>query len=157
MSAYVVELAALRQGSTRLEAEASPRDLGLDGVEWRATIRGVLECDRSGDQISIRASLSTLVGLECSRCLADFPAPLAGAFTVFSDRGGKGRPPVEDELERGDYMKFHDGRQLDLREEARESLLLEWPMAPLCRPDCRGLCPHCGADLNQGPCGCGAS
>jgi uncharacterized protein len=51
-------------------------------------------------------------------------------------------------------MAFHDGRQLDLGGEARETLLLEIPIAPRCREDCRGLCPRCGADLNDGPCAC---
>ncbi len=54
-------------------------------------------------------------------------------------------------------MKFHDGRRLDLREDARESLLLEIPIAPRCREDCAGLCPKCGADLNLGLHECPAS
>jgi uncharacterized protein len=49
-------------------------------------------------------------------------------------------------------MKFHDGRKLELSEAAREALLLEVPMAPRCREDCRGLCPVCGADRNVEPC-----
>jgi uncharacterized protein len=41
-----------------------------------------------------------------------------------------------------------------LRPLVRDALLLELPLAPLCREDCRGLCAHCGADLNDGPCDC---
>jgi uncharacterized protein len=52
-------------------------------------------------------------------------------------------------------MQFHDGRTLDLGEGVRETLLVELPMAPHCREDCKGLCPHCGANLNNGPCACG--
>ena len=58
------------------------------------------------------------------------------------------------ELDRDDYRRFHDGRYLDLREDARAALLLEIPITPHCREDCRGLCPRCGADLNDGPCAC---
>jgi uncharacterized protein len=47
-----------------------------------------------------------------------------------------------------------DGEQLDLRPMVRELVLMELPAAPLCRDDCAGLCPKCGADLNAGPCGC---
>ncbi|MGH9121888.1 MAG: YceD family protein [Acidimicrobiales bacterium] len=43
---------------------------------------------------------------------------------------------------------------LDLRPLARDAVLLDLPLAPLCRSDCRGLCPICGADLNQGECTC---
>ncbi len=43
---------------------------------------------------------------------------------------------------------------LDLAPLARDALLLSLPLAPLCRDDCAGLCPSCGADLAEGPCGC---
>ena len=50
------------------------------------------------------------------------------------------------------YALGHD--RVDLEPLARESLILDLPLAPLCRDDCRGLCPTCGADLNQGACDC---
>jgi uncharacterized protein len=46
------------------------------------------------------------------------------------------------------------GDQLDLEPLARDAVLLELPLAPLCHEACRGLCPSCGADLNDGDCGC---
>jgi uncharacterized protein len=48
------------------------------------------------------------------------------------------------------------GDQLDLRDAVRELVLLDAPSTPLCRPDCAGLCLTCGANLNDGPCGCTA-
>ena len=50
------------------------------------------------------------------------------------------------------YRLGHDF--IDLEPLAREALVLDLPLAPLCREDCRGLCPTCGADLNQGDCDC---
>lgn len=50
------------------------------------------------------------------------------------------------------YRLGHD--RVDLEPLARESLVLDLPLAPLCRDDCRGLCPSCGAALNQGDCDC---
>ncbi|HVL93480.1 MAG TPA: DUF177 domain-containing protein [Acidimicrobiales bacterium] len=47
-----------------------------------------------------------------------------------------------------------DGDRLDLEPMARDAVLLELPLAPLCSPECQGLCPTCGADRNQGDCGC---
>jgi uncharacterized protein len=44
--------------------------------------------------------------------------------------------------------------QLDLWPMIRDALALEMPATPLCKPDCRGLCTHCGADLNDGSCAC---
>ena len=43
---------------------------------------------------------------------------------------------------------------LDLSPMIHDALVLELPLAPLCREDCKGLCPHCGADRNVEPCGC---
>jgi uncharacterized protein len=50
------------------------------------------------------------------------------------------------------YPMVHD--QVDLELVAREAILLDLPLAPLCRADCAGLCPICGADLNEGTCSC---
>jgi uncharacterized protein len=157
MPPFVLDLTALRQGFSQMELEGGPGDLGLEGVEWFAPVRVQARLDRSGDQVSVRAALATEIRQECSRCLAVFDGPVSGEMAVYADRAGAGGQQVESELERGDYMRFHDGRQLDLREEIRESLLLELPMAPLCRADCRGLCLACGANLNEGPCGCARS
>jgi uncharacterized protein len=46
------------------------------------------------------------------------------------------------------------GDELDLEPLARDAVLLELPLAPLCRPDCQGLCPSCGTNWNDGPCDC---
>ncbi len=46
------------------------------------------------------------------------------------------------------------GKTIDLTEQIREDILLDFPQHFLCRDDCRGLCPRCGANLNEGPCGC---
>jgi uncharacterized protein len=48
------------------------------------------------------------------------------------------------------------GDQLDLRDAVRELVLLDAPSTPLCRPDCAGLCPTCGTNLNDATCGCAA-
>jgi uncharacterized protein len=47
-----------------------------------------------------------------------------------------------------------DDDDIDLGPLVRDALVLELPMAPLCRQDCAGLCPRCGANLNEGACGC---
>ena len=80
---------------------------------------------------------------ECRRCLGPVGGQLAVEFReLFS--------PAVDE---GDGYPLR-GDQLDLEPLAREAVLLELPLVPLCAADCQGLCPTCGADLNQGACGC---
>lgn len=85
---------------------------------------------------------ATWVG-ECRRCLNEARGPVAGEFRELFE---------EDPTEGESYPLRHE--QVDLEPLAREVVLLELPQAPLCRDDCRGLCPRCGADLNEGPCDC---
>jgi uncharacterized protein len=51
-------------------------------------------------------------------------------------------------------VNFYSEFTVDLSEEIANCLRIELPMKPLCRPDCAGLCQKCGANLNEGPCGC---
>jgi len=151
MSGLIINLASLAAGMTRLEATATAEDLDLPPAEWPGGAEASLKLDRAGEMVAVRGTIRSAAHLECVRCLKAFDLPIAIDLTVVADRaGGRGRGQLAD----GDDMMFHDGRQLDLRGEAREALLLELPITPHCRDDCRGLCPRCGADLNAGPCGC---
>ena len=156
MSGFVINLAALPGGMCRIELRAAARDLQLPGEQWPGDVRGALAVDRTGEKVSVRGRVSTVARLECARCLKEYEAPLDVELTVYADRLSSSRR-LEHDLERDEYMKFHDGRQLDLREDAREALLLDLPITPHCREECRGLCLKCGTDLNPGPCACPGS
>jgi uncharacterized protein len=80
---------------------------------------------------------------ECRRCL------VAAAGTVRAEV----RELYEDRSD-GQETYALTGDQLDLEPLARDAVLLELPQAPLCREGCQGLCPQCGADLNEGVCAC---
>jgi uncharacterized protein len=154
MSDFILDLATLKPSLDRVEIEAPAVEVGLPATEWRGAIRASLRVEKSGDRVSVRGDVSSEVRLECVRCLRTFDLEVATPFTAYADRRGNASSAEEEALERDDYMLFHDGRRLDLRESVRETLLLELPITPHCREDCPGLCPKCGADLNLGPCGC---
>ena len=84
----------------------------------------------------------------CRRCLRPvgglLEAPVRELYRPRSDAAG------DDDEETYELGVDH----LDLAPLARDALLLSLPLAPLCRPDCPGLCPTCGQDLAEGPCGC---
>lgn len=80
---------------------------------------------------------------ECRRCLGPVRGVAEAEFQeLFEPR------PTE-----GDTYPL-TGDRIDLGPLARESLMLALPLAPLCSPDCRGLCPTCGSDLNRAACSC---
>jgi uncharacterized protein len=90
---------------------------------------------------------------ECRRCLVEVRTEIgADANLIFADAEaeaeGGGDPDVFP-LSRG-----RSGAEVDLRPALREQWLLEAPAFVLCRPDCKGLCPTCGANLNLGACSC---
>jgi uncharacterized protein len=154
MSDFILDLATLKPSLDRVEVEVPATEVGLPGAEWRGTVRGSLRVEGSGHRVTVRGNVSAAAHLECVRCLREFELQVSAPMTVFADRRGSASAAEEKDLERDDYMLFHDGRRLDLRESVRETLLLELPISPRCREDCPGLCPKCGADLNLGPCGC---
>jgi len=154
MTGFVLDLGTLRPVVDRVEVEGSAADVGLTQPEWREQVRGSFVVERSGDRVSVRGSVLSRVHLECVRCLREFDLPLEAPMVLYAERTGSTSREEQEQLERDDYMMFHDGRRLDLRETMRELLLLELPFTPVCREDCPGLCPKCGADLSLGPCGC---
>ena len=154
MSGFVIDLAALAQGHSRVEARAAAATLDLPEGTWPGEAAAVLDVQRNGDKVTLRGRVYALARFECVRCLKAFDRPFDVELTMFADRASRSAHGEEEILERDHEMWFHDGRQLDFREEARESLLLELPLAVRCSEDCKGLCPQCGADLNQGPHDC---
>jgi uncharacterized protein len=96
------------------------------------------------------------VEVECDRCLAPViltvRAPCAVDLVPLEARGAAGE---RNALDRGELdVTFVSGPVLNLDDLVREQLLLQVPMRVLCRDDCRGLCPQCRKNLNDGPCGC---
>lgn len=90
---------------------------------------------------------------ECRRCLVEVKTEVgADASLIFADAEA-----VEEGGEDPDVFPLSRGRsglEVDLRPALREQWLLEAPAFVLCRPDCKGLCPTCGANLNLGACRC---
>ena len=145
-----LDLTALRPGHNRLHREADPADLGLPPEGWPAPVEVDLDVDRSGDQLTLTGRVRTVAEDDCARCLIRVREPLDAEIELHADRAGTGGRH-ERELAAEALVLFHDGRSLELADEVRGALLLARPMATLCRPDCRGLCSRCGADLNQDP------
>jgi uncharacterized protein len=106
--------------------------------------------------------------LECSRCLAPFrfnenpevalrlrPRPLPPSAPDARKTGRSGEAEEEVEIAPEDLdVVFYDEPVLPFTEIVSEQAVITIPMKPLCREDCRGLCPECGKDLNAGDCAC---
>jgi uncharacterized protein len=104
-----------------------------------------------GESFALRGRASTRSREECARCLKAIEVPREFEFQAFAERatGREGKDNGDDE-----YVLRHDGRVLVLDDEVREQAMLARPMTTLCREDCPGLCPRCGADRSDGTCRC---
>jgi uncharacterized protein len=115
-------------------------------------ITGHARLHRTNESIVVAGVAHIPVLLECSRCLTEFTttldAPLRETFypSIDIETGLPVRLP-EDET----AFTIDDHHQIDLREAIRQNLVLALPIQPLCREDCKGLCPECGRDLNVEP------
>ena len=126
-----------------------------DEVDTTRPLTGVVKLTNLGNAILAQAEVETEVELTCSRCLELFKQPLGFRFedqyypTVDIYTG----LPKEVPAEEGAFTIGED-HVLDLSEAVRQYALVALPMAPLCRPECAGLCPQCGQNLNVARCSC---
>jgi uncharacterized protein len=90
--------------------------------------------------------------MSCRRCLAEAAVHVHDeAHVIFAE-------PDSDEADDPDVQLLDErSNQIDLRPMVREQWLLNVPSYAVCREDCKGICPTCGKDLNEGPCDCPAS
>ena len=124
--------------------------LGLgDGCPGRAALRGDLVVDNVESRFLLSGTLEATGRAECSRCLAEFELrwDVPVEITILRD--------VETDEGEGDSLVIRQrSGEVDLTESLRESAVLAFPQAPICRDDCRGLCPACGIDRNTDTCLC---
>ncbi|HSC58599.1 MAG TPA: DUF177 domain-containing protein [Gemmatimonadales bacterium] len=148
-----VDLRDLQKGPVDTVDRVPPDDelfAGLDlGLATPLEVEGRLQATGEGDVFWTGRLVGTVQG-HCRRCLADVTFPVATDVSAYfsADAEAADDPEV--------YVLAPRATQVDLRPVVREEVVLAVPPFLLCRDDCAGLCPKCGADLNQGPCGCAA-
>jgi uncharacterized protein len=152
--------------------EILPEELGVAATDER--FRGPLSLEvafvREGTRVHVTGTLSGECVRVCVRCLREYQEAEAIPFSVEYRSGtelarrttaraasaprAQGRESPEAKDEEMDEVYGYTGEQIELTEMLREQIILAAPMQPLCRRDCRGLCPVCGQDLNVRACGC---
>lgn len=112
------------------------------------TVEGSAQAAGRGG-VLVRGSLRAQIATACRRCLAPLNVDMTDTFEMLFD-------PAVDEGDE-DFVLYPldpEADELDLSVPLLERVLLKMPEFPLCREDCRGLCPQCGTDLNTGDCDC---
>jgi uncharacterized protein len=129
-------------------SEDGPRLSGEATVEGRAS--------RKGEEIRLEGKVRASVEIACDRCLRPVTNPLEVEFMEsFIPRAADERAKEETELKQADlHLSVYEGDSIDVDDLVREQVLLALPARFVCREDCKGLCPTCGADLNEETCAC---
>jgi uncharacterized protein len=105
--------------------------------------------------ILLQGNVKGQLELECSRCLNHFLVPVNESFQLIFQPFSPRTTEEEIELVKQDLdVAFYKDDIIDLTEIVREQILLSIPMIAVCDQSCRGLCPHCGQNLNQKTCQC---
>ena len=147
------DIRALESSAATVDGELSPEDPiweeGDNRPDSPIRVHGRLSAAGPG-RYYFSGRIEGTTRSECRRCLAETSDRVAvDSHLIFA------AAEHEDENDESDVFVLDPGaRSLDLRPAVREEWLLNAPAFTLCREDCKGLCPRCGADLNQGACDC---
>lgn len=130
-------------------------ELWDDSNQW-VSVRGkAVGTNVDGRYVLVTGKAWGVITLECSRCLTEFDQELEASFEAQCDivnfhMMAEGLPIKDGE----EITAIFDANSADLLELTRQGLLVSLSMRPLCHPDCKGLCPYCGANLNKEHCDC---
>lgn len=115
-----------------------------DGISFDAVFTN------AGDGILVTGMVRAHAAGACDRCLEPAAFDVSGEieeYYLFSE-------PEDAEAYEDGFEVLGEDRVIDLSAPVMDAVLMDTPFVVLCRPDCRGLCPTCGANLNEGDCGC---
>jgi uncharacterized protein len=159
----VVGLSGLRPGENLLEFEHEPRQLGLEPREVAENpsferlvgmMRERVAVTRDGAKLLVRGRVSFRARLQCAACGVeyerDYDEELAATVVEMARTAAAAGRLTEVDVEEVPVS----GDTFDLTGVVRDAVHLAIPIAPVCRPDCRGVCPRCGANRNETACNC---
>ena len=123
-----------------LAEEFSPAEIDLDTeiIKFCGPVKARAVVTKSYDAITVALTLNAPMLASCSRCLQEFNAGFNKQFQL-------------------NYAVDKLQPLIDLDSDIREEIILSYPINPLCSDDCKGLCPRCGHNLNEGGCNCGTT
>jgi uncharacterized protein len=153
----IIDLAQMEEPSRPFETSIPADELDLDNPTFRLTgeVRASGEIRKGSAQIDVNGSIIAPAEIDCARCLEpiareltiDFAASFVAPENFAAD---KEREVSAEDLD----VDVLESDQLDLNQLVREQIVLNFPEQVFCEPDCKGLCPKCGANRNLIDCNC---
>ena len=148
--ALKIRISQLSHGLHEYHFKGNAGEIGLDpNFSPEVDVDAVL--DKTPRQLYARVSVKSSGVFQCDRCLEEFTQPLTSGYNVcyvYDEVEGAASPP--DEVR----VIGVDTPGIDLSQDVREVVIMSVPLKLLCKEDCKGLCPHCGANRNLKACDC---
>jgi uncharacterized protein len=157
-SPLIISVPDLLRGPVEVQLDEAPSalDLADEGVEFVGRVTGHLTWSWFHGRVMAEGDLLATAKTTCARCLGEAVLRLqARPRLFFSNQPVQPSEGIDVHLDDEEVFAYKD-ETIDAREAVREILMAEIPLLALCSKDCKGLCANCGADLNAGPCACGA-
>lgn len=153
-----IEVDQLKEASTSFAKVYAPAELQLEDDFMRLASEAKVEgrASKKREEVRLLGKLDASVEVPCDRCTAPVNVPVNADFDVTYLPAEALTVEAEATELQEDDLNFaaYEGGSIDIDELAREQILLALPTRQLCREDCKGLCPTCGADLNTHTCRC---
>ena len=161
-AALVVDMLRIPDEGLPLEVAVGADDLCLpeaSEVAFLAPVKLLGRLTRVAEQVFFQGTVAGTVVTPCSRCVEasthDFEVEMQVMFLP-PGTSDADEDPETGGLEDEPDIYVHDGIKLELAPPVYDQVVLAFPVQPLCRPDCMGLCQVCGSNRNETPCGCRA-
>lgn len=162
-----IHVADIPEEGTLLEIKTSSQNfpelkqLAAEGeCRFKGDIFAHLEIRKVAGIVEVVGRIETKTIATCSRCLAEYEAPVVHHFAVDFTPEMPEPDATQGELALSAEdlgLIYYQGDAIDFHDAIQEQVILSLPLRPLCREDCRGLCHNCGENLNETNCRCGSS
>ncbi|NUM76004.1 DUF177 domain-containing protein [candidate division KSB1 bacterium] len=147
-----ISLIGLAEGLHSLHFEEEPENCGIVAhPNLTNRIQIDVDLERRASRLILRNTINTVGRFTCDRCLTEFDRTIVDTGRVVFTSDEELLAFSEDEV----HVLEKDAREIDVTNDIRDLVLLAVPAKILCSEDCKGLCPHCGVNLNEETCLCG--
>ena len=149
VSVLKINISKLPEGAHQRSLQATPEEIGLDSrFTKEVLVESTLE--KTSRQLYVQTEFKTGGVFTCDRCLEEFEREVSSRFGIVYVMDSDGAKSDSEEVQ----VITPDTNTIDLGEDVRQFAVLALPQKMLCRDDCAGLCPRCGANLNRAKCTC---
>jgi uncharacterized protein len=143
-----IQVGGLSEGVHEYSFQTPPAEIGLPS-EFDQEVRVDAVLEKGPSEFRLRATIAAGATWECDRCVTAFRTPLTASYDMYYVfEGGPGLDPSEVQVVPASL------NVIDIAEDVRQTVELSVPLKRVCRENCRGLCPYCGTNLNEGSCSC---